>query len=322
MTTTTEHPAAPAASDEASHTSRPFDEKRPMWEHVALYIFVIVPFLALIGGIAYAAMGNGISWLDVGLSVVFFAITGHGITIGYHRYLTHGSFKAKRPLRIALAIAGSMAVQGPPIRWVADHRKHHAFSDKLGDPHSPWRYGTGVRALAKGLWWAHMGWLFDREQTPKERYTPDLLADRDIVRIYRLFPLWTAISLLLPGLLGYLLSGLTWHGAWTAFLWAGLVRVFVLHHVTWSINSICHVVGTKRFNTRDNSTNVWPLAILSMGESWHNLHHADPTCARHGVDPGQLDSSAAIIRGFEKLGWVSDVRWPDARRLDARRTTT
>lgn len=139
------------------------------------------------------------------------------------------------------------------------------------------------------------------------------------MRVHKLFPLWTALTLLLPGFLGWVLTGFTWHGAWTTFLWAGLVRVFVLHHITWSVNSICHVFGSKPFVTRDRATNVWPLAVLSMGESWHNLHHADPTCARHGVDPGQLDSSAAFIRGFERLRWAWDVRWPDPARLDRKR---
>jgi stearoyl-CoA desaturase (Delta-9 desaturase) len=324
MTTTLDHaqagPPAPGGRPAAGGTpvGGPADI-RPMYEHVFLYIFVIAPFLGVIAGIVLAARGNAISWLDVGLAVVFFAFAGHGITIGFHRYFTHGSFKAKRPLRIGLAVAGSMAVQGPIIRWVADHRRHHAFSDRAGDPHSPWRFGPGVRSLAKGLWWAHLGWLFDRERTPKQHYAKDLMADRDIVRIHKLFPVWTVATMLLPAGLGWALSGFTWHGAWTALLWAGLVRVFLLHHVTWSINSVCHVFGSRPFSTRDKSTNFWPLAVLSMGESWHNLHHADPTCARHGVDRGQIDSSAALIRLFETAGWARDVRWPNRARLDGKR---
>jgi stearoyl-CoA desaturase (Delta-9 desaturase) len=290
-------------------------------EHAAMYVFILVPFLALIVGIVYAARGGGISWLDIGLAVLFYAISGHGVTVGFHRYFTHGSFKAARPLRIALAVAGSLAVQGPVVRWVADHRKHHAFSDRPGDPHSPWKYGGGVRALAKGLGWAHLGWLFDPEQTDARRYAPDLLEDRGVMRVHRMFPQLTATSLLAPALLGWMLTGFTWHGAWTAFLWAGLVRIFVLHHVTWSVNSICHVVGKRPFESRDQSRNVWPLAVLSMGESWHNLHHADPTCARHGVDRGQVDSSAALIKTFEKLGWAHDVRCPDPARLAKRRAS-
>jgi stearoyl-CoA desaturase (delta-9 desaturase) len=305
--------------DRTSNEPAAFVDSQPTWRHIALYAFIIGPFLAVIAGVWYAASGNGISGRDVALSIVFYAVSGHGITVGFHRYLTHGAFKAKRPLRIALAVAGSFAVEGPVIRWVADHRKHHAFSDRDGDPHSPWRYGTSTWAVAKGLWWSHLGWLFDKEKVPAEKYAPDLLADPAIVRVHALFPLWTALTVLLPGVFGWLLSGFTWHGTWTALLWAGLVRIFVLHHFTFAINSICHVVGTKPFVTRDRATNVWPLAVLSMGESWHNLHHADPTCARHGVDRGQIDSSAAVIRGFERLGWVWDVRWPDRPRLAGKR---
>jgi stearoyl-CoA desaturase (Delta-9 desaturase) len=262
--------------------------------------------------------GHGLSWLDLTLAVVFYAVSGHGITVGFHRYLTHGSFKANRALRTALAAAGSLAIEGPPIRWVADHRRHHAFSDAEGDPHSPWRYGTSFRALTKGVWYAHIGWLFDVEQTDQKRFCPDLLADRDVVRVNRLFPAMVAISMLLPAVLGGLL---TWSitGAVTAFFWASLVRVALLHHVTWSINSICHTWGKRPFITSDRAVNVSWLAVLSMGESWHNLHHADPTCARHGVDKGQLDSSARLIRWFEKAGWAHDVRWPKKARLDARR---
>ena len=218
-------------------------------------------------------------------------ITGFGITVGFHRYFTHGSFRAKRPLRIALGIMGSLAVEGPLIRWVADHRKHHKYSDQDGDPHSPWAYGDSVGGLTKGLYHAHLGWLFDEEQTPQRQYAPDLLADKDIVRISRHFPTWVAVSTLLPPLIGGLWS-MSWQGALSAFFWATLVRIALLHHVTWSINSICHVAGNRPFKSRDKSGNVWWLAILSFGESWHNLHHADPTSARHGVLRGQIDTSA------------------------------
>jgi stearoyl-CoA desaturase (delta-9 desaturase) len=297
----------------------PTTEFKARWEQIALAIFIAVPLLA-IGAAGFVLWGHGLSVTDVVLSAVFYALTLHGITVGFHRYFTHGSFKAKRPLRIALAIAGSMAIEGPVTRWVADHRRHHAFSDADGDPHSPWRYGEDVRALTKGLWHAHIGWLFDVEQTDQKRFTPDLLADRDIARISRLFPVWVAVSLLLPALLGGLVT-MSWAGALSAFFWASVVRIGVLHHMTWSINSICHTWGARPFETRDRAVNVWWLAALSGGESWHNLHHADPTCARHGVDRGQIDSSAVVIRWFEKLGWARDVRWPKPERLDARRAT-
>jgi stearoyl-CoA desaturase (Delta-9 desaturase) len=286
-------------------------------EQVALALFIGVPFLAIAAAVP-VAWGGWLGWTDVLIAAVMYAITGHGITIGFHRFFTHKSFKPNRPLKIALAIAGSMAIQGPVIRWVADHRKHHKFSDRDGDPHSPWRYGQTIPALTKGFLHAHMMWLFDPEQTPQRKYAPDLLKDRDIVRVSRAFPLLVAISLLLPALLGGLLT-MSWAGALTAFFWASLVRVGLLHHVTWSINSICHTVGEQPFKSRDKSGNVWWLAIPSMGESWHNLHHADPTCARHGVLPGQVDTSARTIWAFEKLGWVHSVRWPVKERLDAKR---
>jgi stearoyl-CoA desaturase (delta-9 desaturase) len=295
----------------------PTTELQARWEQIALAIFIAVPLLA-IAGAGFVVWGHGLSWTDVILSTVFYAVTLHGITVGFHRYFTHGSFKANRALRIGLAIAGSMAIEGPVTRWVADHRRHHAFSDAEGDPHSPWRYGNDFRSLCKGLWHAHIGWLFDVEQTDQKRFAPDLLADKDINRVAKAFPLLVVISLLLPALLGGLIT-MSWTGALTAFFWASVVRIGVLHHITWSINSICHAWGKRPFATRDRAVNVWWLAAISGGESWHNLHHADPTCARHGVDKGQIDSSARIISLFEGLGWARDVRWPKKERLDARR---
>jgi stearoyl-CoA desaturase (delta-9 desaturase) len=291
-----------------------FEGTKRRGEQFALYLFVIVPFVAFLAAVPIA-WGWGLGWTDVALMLVFYVISGLGITVGYHRLFTHGSFKANRGLRIGLAIAGSMAIEGPVIRWVADHRRHHAFSDRDGDPHSPWRYGETVPALLKGLAFAHIGWMFDVEHTNREKFTPDLMDDRDISFVDRFFPLWLAVSLLAPAVLGGLITW-SWTGALTAFFWASLVRVFVLHHVTWSINSICHTIGEKPFTARDKSTNFWPLAILSFGESWHNMHHADPTAARHGVLRGQLDESARVIWIFEKLGWATDVRWPKPERIE------
>jgi stearoyl-CoA desaturase (delta-9 desaturase) len=288
-------------------------------EQVALLFFVIVPFLALLGAVPLM-WGHGVNWSDVAIFTVMYLFGGVGITVGFHRYFTHGSFKAKRPLRIALAVMGSLAIEGPVIRWVSDHRRHHAFSDVEGDPHSPHRFGPGVWNLTKGLLFAHLGWLFAESQSPPEKYSPDLLADKDIRRVDTLFPAFVAITLALPLVLGGLLTW-SWQGALTAFFWGGLVRVALLHHVTWSINSVCHVFGDQPFKTRDKSRNFWPLAVLSFGESWHNLHHADPTCARHGVDRHQWDASARVIRWFEQLGWAYDVRWPNPQRLTARRAT-
>jgi stearoyl-CoA desaturase (Delta-9 desaturase) len=286
---------------------------KPSGENVLLAIFVIVPFLALLAAIPFA-WGWGLSWSDVWIGALFYAGTGTGVTVGFHRYFTHGSFKAKRPLRLTLAVAGSMAIEGSIIRWVADHRRHHAFSDREGDPHSPWRFGNTTGALIKGFCYAHVGWLFGRELTNEDRFAPDLVADKDIRRIDHLFPYWVAATLLAPAVIGGLVTW-SWAGALTAFFWAGLIRICLLHHVTWSINSVCHTIGERPYQARDKSANFWPLAILSFGESWHNSHHADPTCARHGVRKGQLDVSARIIWFFEKCGWVYDVRWPKPERF-------
>ncbi|WP_030297037.1 acyl-CoA desaturase [Streptomyces katrae] len=312
-----EDASATSDSDTTAPSATLGGESKRSVEQIALLLFIVVPFLALLAAIPLA-WGWGVSWLDVGLMVFMYFLACHGITIGFHRYFTHGSFKAKRPLRIVLAVMGSMAVEGPLVRWVADHRKHHKFSDHEGDPHSPWRFGESVPALMKGLAWAHIGWLFDEEQTNQQKYAPDLIKDPAIRRISRDFVLWTIVSLAIPPLVGGLVT-MSWWGAFTAFFWGSLVRVALLHHVTWSINSICHAVGKRPFRSRDRSGNVWWLAVLSCGESWHNLHHADPTSARHGVLRGQVDSSARLIRWFELAGWATDVRWPSKDRIDARR---
>ncbi|MDQ6797749.1 MAG: acyl-CoA desaturase [Actinomycetota bacterium] len=290
--------------------------KRP-WEQVALALFIAVPFVAVVAAVPLL-WGWGLSWHDAVIALIMYAITGHGITVGFHRHFTHRAFKAKRWLRVTMAVAGSMAIQGPIVRWVADHRKHHRFSDRDGDPHSPWRYGTGLGALTKGFCWAHLGWLFDAEQTSQERYAPELLEDRAIAGVNRSFHWLVVASMLLPPLVGGL-WGWSFTSALTAFFWGSLVRVSLLHHVTFSINSVCHLTGKHPFKVKDRSGNVWWLAILSMGESWHNLHHADPLSARHGVLRGQIDSSARIIWILERLRMVEAVRWPDARSIGRRR---
>ncbi|MGP7996299.1 MAG: acyl-CoA desaturase [Streptosporangiaceae bacterium] len=281
--------------------------------------FVVVPLIGLLAGIVLAATTGWITWHDAVIGLVFYVVSGMGISMGFHRYFTHSSFKANQGLRIALAIAGSLAIEGPVLNWVADHRRHHKYSDKEGDPHSPWRFGNDWKALTKGLGYAHVGWLFDANRTSQAKFCPDLLADRTIRRISQLFPLWVAISLLLPALIGGLWS-MSLVGALTAFLWASLVRICLLHHVTWSINSVCHTFGNEDFEVRDKSRNVAWLAIPSFGESWHNLHHSDPTCARHGALKGQIDISARVIAWAERLGWAYDVRWPDSSRLTSKLT--
>lgn len=288
-------------------------------ERFALALFIGGPFVAFVAAIP-VAWGGWLGWSDIAITMVMYALTLHGVTVGYHRLFTHRSFKPNRPVKITLAILGSMAIEGPVIRWVADHRKHHKYSDKDGDPHSPWRFGSSLRGLTKGFLWAHVGWLFNAEQTPIDKYAPDLVKDKDLVRISRTFWIWVTTSLFLPAVLGFLLTW-SWQGALTAFFWGTIVRIGLLHHVTWSINSICHVVGERPFASRDRSGNVWWLAIPSGGESWHNLHHADPTSARHGVQRFQFDTSARVIWVMEKFGWVRDVRWPSAERIRAKTVT-
>jgi stearoyl-CoA desaturase (Delta-9 desaturase) len=317
--------AGAAAAGAASAPPRPplkdlQDARKSPVEKTLIGVFVAIPMLALAAAIPLA-WGWGLTWRDVILAVVFYYISGLGIAMGFHRYFTHLSYKAKPGLRVALAIAGSMALEGPVLGWVADHRRHHKYSDREGDPHSPWRFGDDWKALAKGLGWAHVGWMFEGSKTSREKFCPDLLADKTIVRISRAFPFWVTFSLLAPALIGGLWSW-SWWGALTAFFWASLVRVAFLHHVTWSINSICHTFGKEEFEVRDKSRNVNWLALLSFGESWHNWHHADPTSARHGVLRGQIDTAARLIWICEKFGWAYDVRWPEEARLTAKKTGT
>ncbi|RTL63098.1 MAG: acyl-CoA desaturase [Pseudonocardiaceae bacterium] len=316
---------APPSIPKAEAQTRPgvakpiLGETRSGWQQMLVWLFVVGPMLALLATVP-VVWGWGLGWHDVVIGAVFYTVGILGVTVGYHRHFTHSSFKAKRWLRVLLAIGGGLAVQGSVFAWVADHRRHHAFSDKEGDPHSPWRFGTSLAGVARGFFWAHTGWLFDRKKTNYQRFIPDLLADRAIRTVSKLFGVWVLVSLALPALIGGLVTW-SWAGALTGFFWGGLVRMAVSHHVTWSINSICHMFGERPFRSRDKSRNFWPLAILSMGESWHNLHHADPTCARHGVLRGQIDISARVIWFFEKFGWATDVRWPTPRRLEKLKTS-
>lgn len=280
-------------------------------------VLVCAPLLAL-GFCGVSFWRHGISGLDVVLAAVFYLITGFGLTVGFHRMLTHGSFRPARALKIALAVAGSLGVEGSVFTWVAQHRRHHAYADRAGDPHSPWRYGNGFGRQLKGLAHAHVGWFFASNPSEPERWISDLLADRDLRLISRTAALWASLSLAIPFFIGLAVTQ-TLTGAWLALLWAGVVRMALLHHVSWGVNSVGHMFGTRPFRTRDRSANVALLAVLSFGDAWHNGHHAYPLLARHGVDRGQLDSSAALIRVFERLGWATHVHWPSGGQLAARR---
>jgi stearoyl-CoA desaturase (delta-9 desaturase) len=253
--------------------------------------------------------GHAVNLSDLIMGIVLYTVTGFGITIGFHRLFTHSSFKPCRALKIALAMVGSMAIEGSVTSWVATHRRHHMFSDGAGDPHSPHRYGDRGALLLRGLAYSHVGWLFMSDASNAERYAPDVLRDHDLQRVDRCFPLLALSSLAIPFGIGYGLAG-TLMGALTALLWAGLIRMALVHHVTWSVNSLCHTFGPRSHETNDHSTNLWPLAVLSFGDSWHNVHHAHPAWARHGARRGMIDPSARVIQLFERLGWATRVRWP------------
>jgi stearoyl-CoA desaturase (Delta-9 desaturase) len=278
-------------------------------------LIVVGPPLALVLALPFL-WGHVLDLRDVALAAMFYVVTGFGVTVGYHRLLTHRSFRASRWLKVALTAAGSMAVEGSPVSWVANHRRHHLFSDETGDPHSPHTSGNGIGGQVRGLVHAHVGWLFSGDVTCAARHAPDLLRDRDERVLTRLFPVFVVCSFGVPFFLGWTWSG-TISGALTALLWAGVARMALLHHVTWSVNSVCHMFGPQPATHTDYSTNVAPLAVISLGESWHNFHHAHPASARHGALPHQLDPSAALIRTFERLGWATHVRWPTADQLAA-----
>ena len=265
-------------------------------------IGAIVPFIAFLAAIALL-WNKYVGWHDLAVLALMYVITGLGITVGYHRMLTHRSFQTYKPLEYMWAFLGSMAVQGPVIAWVADHRKHHAHTDADGDPHSPHvGHGDGILGALQGLWYAHMGWLFDAHgRADGEKYARDLVEDRGMTLMSRQFLSIVLIGLLIPAGLGYLLTGGTLKGAITGLIWGGLVRIFMLHHVTWSINSVCHFFGRRRFDIEDHSTNVFWLALQSFGESWHHNHHAFPRSAVHGLKWWEVDTSAMVIRAMKRL---------------------
>jgi stearoyl-CoA desaturase (delta-9 desaturase) len=276
-------------------------------DRIATGLVTAVPLLAL-GFAAWQSWQGLLKPADLIIFAVFYVLTGLGVTVGFHRLFTHRSFKAKPAVRGTLAVLGSIAIEGPVISWVADHRKHHAFSDKIGDPHSPHvDHGGGLRGELRGFVHAHIGWLFVHDQRgSRARYAPDLLRDPVVRFVDRTFVLWAVGGLVLPFVLGFAIGGSLATGL-TALLWGGLVRLFVLHHLTYSINSVCHVFGRRRFATTDESRNVFWLALPTFGEAWHNNHHAFPTSARHGLRRWELDPSALVIRGLELTGLAWDV---------------
>ena len=288
--------AAPAAARELAQPGRA--------DHLANIAATLVP-LGLVGYAAWRAWGGALRWSDLVVLASTYALTGLGITVGFHRLYTHRSFKTSAPLRALLAALGSAAVEGPLIEWVANHRKHHRFSDAPGDPHSPHLDPAGGwRGALRGLYHAHLGWILSGDAlADRRRYAPDLLQEPVASFIDRTFLVWVAAGLAVPFALGAALTG-TLAGALTALLWGGAVRIFLLHHSTFSINSLCHYFGGRPYRTRDESRNLAWLALPTFGEAWHNNHHAFPTSARHGLRWWQLDPSGWLILALERLGLV------------------
>jgi stearoyl-CoA desaturase (delta-9 desaturase) len=273
-------------------------------ERLANLAGVVVPFAGVLAAILLL-WNQWVDWIDLGIFAVMYFTTALGVTVGFHRLLTHRSFRTAPWLERSFAVMGSLSVQGSVMDWVADHRKHHAHTDVEGDPHSPHvGHGSGL----SGLWHAHTGWLLETQgQADWRKYAKDLYEDSAMRSIGKRFPWLVVASLLIPTVLGFVLHGFTWEGALRGYIWGGLVRVFLVHHVTWSVNSVCHYFGSRRFDIEDKSTNVAWLAIPSLGESWHHNHHAFPRSAQHGLKRWEIDVSALVIRGLERVGLAHDV---------------
>ncbi len=283
-------------------------------EHVPLAVrlgtitVITVPFLGVIAA-AFFLMGWGFHWTDLGLLLGMYVVTTLGITVGFHRLFVHRSFETYAWVKFILAMLGSMAVQGTLFKWVGRHRRHHQFSDTPDDPHSPQYEGGGILGVLRGFWHAHIGWFFDPDPPGLDRYVQDLKASRSLRVVNALFPVWAAIGLVLPAILGGVIMQ-SWVGVWTGLIWGGLVRLFLVHHVTWSVNSACHLWGLRPYRSDDESRNNLMFGILAMGEGWHNTHHAFPTSARHGLRWWQIDVSYWVIRMLALLGLAWNLKLP------------
>ena len=273
---------------------------------VANLTVVILPFLGFVA-VVISLWGRGFNGIDCGLLLGMYVLTALGITVGYHRLFTHRAFETNKAVQFVLAVLGSMAVEGPLLKWVAVHRRHHQHSDTHEDPHTPHDHGYGLRGLLRGVWHAHMGWFFQPDSPNLPYYVKDLRQSGLLRWASRLFPLWATLGLLIPTALGGLLTG-TWMGALSGLLWGGLARIFLVHHVTWSINSVCHLWGSRPFKTGDQSRNNFVFGALGLGEGWHNNHHAFPTSARFGLRWWQVDLGYWFICALASLGLAAGVK--------------
>ena len=307
----------------ALSSSPPVGTVRPSTSQISRVVMLVAVVVPPVGAALAMALlwGSAFRWLDVALLVFFYVLCAFGTTIGFHRYFTHKGFEARTPVKVTLGILGCMTMQGPIIQWVTDHRKHHALSDKPGDPHSPnVGHGDGLWGGIRGFVHAHVGWMFSNLGMEQGRvYGKDLYEDRVVVWLDRLYLLWVTISLGVPFAIGYLAGGgSVWLGL-EALVWGGLFRIFLYQHATFSVNSICHMFGRQEYRSRDEARNNWLVALLVFGEGWHNNHHAFPASARHGLGRFQLDVSWWVIRGLERVGLVWDVRTPSREQQSRRR---
>lgn len=293
-------------------------EQAPLAKRCVTLIAIIVPFCAVIAA-PILLWGWGFQWTDLVLLLSMYVLTSLGITVGYHRLFVHRSFETFTWIKFTLAMFGSMAVQGSLFRWVGQHRLHHRYSDSTADPHTPHHHGTGILALIKGFWHAHMGWFFAADPPDLDRYAKDLRASAALRVADNLFAFWVTLGLALPAIAGGIMTQ-SWLGFWTGLIWGGLVRVFLVHHVTWSVNSACHLWGQQPYKSGDMSRNNTVFGILAMGEGWHNTHHAFPTSARHGLRWWQLDVSYWVIRTLEMLGLAWSVKLPSLEAQAKERT--
>jgi stearoyl-CoA desaturase (delta-9 desaturase) len=291
----------------------------PTSHRIITLLAVVAPPLGIVV-VCGTLWGVAVRPVDLVLFGLFYLIPGLGITVGFHRYFTHRSFETSRPVKALLGVLGSMTSQGPVCQWVSDHRRHHAHSDVEGDPHSPHvGNGSGILGVFRGFWHSHVGWLFSTKGlVVRTKYGRDLLEDTTIRNVDRLYFVWVALGFVVPFAVGYLIAGM--RGGIEATIWGGLVRIAIFQHITWSVNSICHMFGRRDFDVRDESRNNWVLALPSLGEAWHNNHHAFPSSAVHGLGKFQFDLSALVIRGLEKLHIVWDVKVPDVTSQARRRS--
>jgi stearoyl-CoA desaturase (delta-9 desaturase) len=280
-------------------------------------IVIVVPLLGLVAA-PFFLWGWGFSWTDLGLLVGMYLLTALGITVGFHRLFVHRSFETYTWVKFVFAVLGSMAVQGSLFRWVAMHRRHHQHSDTPDDPHTPHHAGRGVLGVIRGAWHAHVGWIFDPDPPGLDDYVKDLKKSRALRVASALWPLWVVLGLVIPGLIGGLVKG-SWLGVWTGLIWGGLARIFLVHHVTWSVNSACHLWGFRPYRSEDESRNNVIFGILALGEGWHNAHHAFPTSARHGLSWWQIDVSYYVIRLMSWVGLAWGVKTPTAEAVERAR---